>query len=171
MTRTSPPRHAVVIGGSLAGLLAAAVLAEHAAVTVIDADPLPEGPAPRRGLPQGRHTHLLWSGGARAIEEILPGITDDWTRAGAIRRSLPTDLVTMTAQGWIPRVPEKQFNISCSRDLLDSVVRARVTALKGVTTLLQSRVRGLEGTASRVTGVRVDTPEEEGLLLAADLVV
>ncbi|MFE2329960.1 NAD(P)/FAD-dependent oxidoreductase [Streptomyces sp. NPDC059385] len=171
MTRTSPPRHAVVIGGSLAGLLAAAVLAEHAAVTVIDADPLPEGPAPRRGLPQGRHTHLLWSGGARAIEEILPGITDDWTRAGAIRRSLPTDLVTMTAQGWIPRVPEKQFNISCSRDLLDSVVRARVTALKGVTTLRQSRVRALEGTAARVTGVRVGTPEEEGLLLAADLVV
>ncbi|MEV7522031.1 FAD-dependent oxidoreductase [Streptomyces sp. NPDC091371] len=171
MTQSSPSRHAVVIGGSLAGLLAAAVLAEHAKVTVIDADPLPEGPAPRRGLPQGRHTHLLWSGGARAIEEILPGITDDWTRAGALRRSLPTDLVTMSYQGWIPRVTEKQFNISCSRDLLDSVVRARVTRLKAVTTLERSRVRALEGTAARVTGVRVDTPQEEGLLLSADLVV
>ncbi|MEU9145767.1 pyridine nucleotide-disulfide oxidoreductase [Streptomyces sp. NPDC048349] len=171
MTQSSPPRHAVVIGGSLAGLLAAAVLAEYATVTVVDADPLPEGPAPRRGLPQARHTHLLWSGGARAIEKILPGITDDWTGAGAIRRSLPTDLVTKTAQGWIPRVGEKQFNISCSRDLLDSVVRARVTGLKGVSTLQRSRVRALEGTAARVTGVRVDTPEEAGVLLAADLVV
>ncbi|UUU39077.1 NAD(P)/FAD-dependent oxidoreductase [Streptomyces sp. NBC_00162] len=171
MTQSSPPRHAVVIGGSLAGLLAAAVLAEYATVTVVDADPLPEGPAPRRGLPQARHTHLLWSGGARAIEKILPGITDDWTGAGAIRRSLPTDLVTKTAQGWIPRCGEKQFNISCSRDLLDSVVRARVTGLKGVSTLEQSRVRALEGTAARVTGVRVDTADEEGLLLAADLVV
>lgn len=131
MNQSTPPRHAVVIGGSLAGLLAAAVLAEHATVTVIDADPLPEGPAPRRGLPQARHTHLLWSGGARAIERILPGITDDWTKAGAIRRSLPTDLVSKTAHGWIPRCGEKQFNISCSRDLLDSVVRARVTGLKG----------------------------------------
>ncbi|MFI8388653.1 NAD(P)/FAD-dependent oxidoreductase [Streptomyces sp. NPDC085540] len=172
MNQSTPPRHAIVIGGSLAGLLAAAVLAEHATVTVIEADPLPEGaPAPRRGLPQARHTHLLWSGGARAIEQILPGITDDWTKAGAIRRSLPTDLVSMTAHGWIPRCEEKQFNISCSRDLLDSVVRARVTGLTGVSTLQQSRVRALEGTASRVTGVLVDTPEEAGRLLTADLVI
>ncbi|MEU9376922.1 FAD-dependent monooxygenase [Streptomyces sp. NPDC048255] len=171
MTQSSPPRHAVVIGGSMAGLLAAAVLAEHATVTIIDADSLPERPAPRRGLPQARHVHVMWSGGARAIEEILPGITADWTAAGAIRRSLPTDLVTKTAQGWIPRFGEKQFNISCSRDLLDSVVRARVAGLTGVSTLQQSRVSGLEGTAARVTGVRVDTPEEAGRLIAADLVV
>lgn len=171
MTQSSPPRHAVVIGGSLAGLLAAAVLAEHATVTIIDADLLPEGPQARRGLPQARHVHLLWSGGARAIEEILPGITDDWTAAGAFRRSLPTDLVTKTAHGWLPRHGEMQFNISCSRDLLDSVVRSRVMGLPGVTTLQQSRVRGLEGTAARITGVRVDTPEEEGRLIGADLVV
>ncbi|MFD3550032.1 NAD(P)/FAD-dependent oxidoreductase [Streptomyces sp. NPDC058655] len=171
MTQSSPPRHAVVIGGSLSGLLAAAVLAEHATVTVIDADPLPDGPAPRRGLPQAKHTHLLWSGGARAIEQILPGITDDWTAAGALRRRLPTDLVTKTAQGWIPRCGEKQFNISCSRDLLDAVVRSRVTALEGVTTLERSRVRALEGTAQRVVGVRVDTPGQAGLLITADLVV
>jgi 2-polyprenyl-6-methoxyphenol hydroxylase-like FAD-dependent oxidoreductase len=160
-----------VIGGSMAGLLAAAVLAEQAMVTVIDADTLPDRPEPRRGLPQARHVHVMWSGGARAIEEILPGITDAWITAGALRRSLPTDLVTKTAQGWIPRCGEKQFNISCSRDLLDSVVRARVTGMDRVTTLQRSRVRALEGTAARITGVRVDTPEESDLLLAADLVV
>ncbi|MEU6313974.1 FAD-dependent oxidoreductase [Streptomyces sp. NPDC047014] len=171
MTQSSPAPHAVVIGGSMAGLLAAAVLAEHARVTIIDADALPEGPVPRRGLPQARHVHVMWSGGARAIERILPGITDDWTAAGALRRSLPADLVTMTAQGWIPRRPEMQFSISCSRDLLDAVVRARVTALPGVSTLQNSRVRALEGSAARITGVRVDTPEEEGRSLAADLVV
>lgn len=171
MTQSSPPRHAVVIGGSMAGLLAAAVLAEHATVTIIDADTLPDSPAPRRGLPQARHVHVMWSGGARAIEKILPGITGAWTAAGAIRRSLPTDLVTMTAQGWIPRCGEKQFNISCSRDLLDAVVRARVTGLPGVSTLQESRVRALEGTAARVTGVRVDTPREQDRLVTADLVV
>ncbi|AYV30751.1 MULTISPECIES: NAD(P)/FAD-dependent oxidoreductase [Streptomyces] len=171
MTQSSPPRHAVVIGASLSGLLAAAVLAEHMTVTVIDADALPQGPAARRGLPQARHVHLLWSGGARAIEEILPGITGDWQAAGALRRSLPTDLVTLTAQGWLPRYEEMQFTVSCSRDLLDSVVRARVTGLAGVSTLQRSRVRSLEGTAARVTGVRVDTPGEEGRLIGADLVV
>ncbi|MEW2415979.1 pyridine nucleotide-disulfide oxidoreductase [Streptomyces sp. NPDC046866] len=171
MTQSTPPRHAVVIGGSMAGLLAAAVLAEHATVTIIDADVLPPGPEPRRGLPQARHVHVMWSGGARAIERILPGITAQWTAAGALRRSLPDDLVTKTAQGWIPRCGEKQFNISCSRDLLDSVVRARVTGLSGVSTLQQSRVRALEGSAARVTGVRVDTPGERGKLITADLVV
>lgn len=171
MTQSSPPRHAVVIGGSLAGLLTAAVLAEHATVTIIEADALPDGPESRRGLPQARHTHLLWSGGARAIEEILPGITDDWQAAGAFRRSLPTDLVSKTAQGWLPRHGEMQFNISCSRDLLDSVIRSRVIGLDGVSTLQRSRVRALEGGADRITGVRVDTPEEENRLVTADLVV
>ncbi|MFG2616147.1 NAD(P)/FAD-dependent oxidoreductase [Streptomyces sp. NPDC048507] len=171
MNQSPPRRHAVVIGGSLTGLLAAAVLAGHATVTVIDADPLPEGPAPRRGLPQGRHTHLLWSGGARAMEEILPGVLDALTDAGALRRSLPADLATMTARGWIPRRGGTQFTVSCSRDLLDSVLRARVSALDGVGMLPRSRVRGLEGTADRVTGVRVDTPGERDRLVAADLVV
>ncbi|MFD8148228.1 NAD(P)/FAD-dependent oxidoreductase [Streptomyces sp. NPDC059708] len=171
MTQSSPPRHAVVIGGSMAGLLTAAVLSEHATVTIVDADTLPEGPEPRRGLPQARHVHVMWSGGARAIEEILPGVTDDWTAAGAIRRRLPTDVVTMTAYGWLPRWGEKQFTVSCSRDLLDSVVRARVTALPRVTVMQRSRVRGLEGTAARITGVRVDTPEGQGVLVPADVVV
>ncbi|MFF4319846.1 NAD(P)/FAD-dependent oxidoreductase [Streptomyces sp. NPDC001568] len=171
MTQSTPPRHAVVIGGGLAGLLAAAVLAEYATVTIVDADGASDGPRPRRGLPQARHAHVLWSGGARAIEAILPGIGAQWTAAGAIRRGLPTDLVVMTARGWLPRCGEKQFGVSCSRDLLDSVVRNRVTALPGVTTLRRSRVRSLEGTADRITGVRVDTPDEEGRFVAADLVV
>lgn len=168
---SSRPRHVVIIGGSLSGMLAAAVLAEHATVTIIEADALPDGPEPRPGLPQARHTHLLWSGGARAIEEILPGITDDWTAAGALRRSIPTDLVSRTARGWLPRHEEMQFTIACSRDLLDSVVRSRVIGLPGVATLQQSRVRGLEGTAARITGVRVDSPGEENRLITADLVV
>ncbi|MFD5935441.1 FAD-dependent oxidoreductase [Streptomyces sp. NPDC060333] len=171
MPQPSAPRHVVVIGGSMSGLLTAAVLAEHATVTIIDADRLPEGPAPRRGLPQARHVHVLWSGGARAIEEILPGVIGEWTAAGALRRSLPVELVTKAAEGWLPRCGEKQFSISCSRDLLDSVVRAKVLGLKEVRTLQRSRVRGLEGTAARITGVRVDTPEEEDRLITADLVV
>ena len=47
--------HAVVLGGSIAGLLAARVLAEtYSQVTVLDRDALATGVAPRRGAPQGR---------------------------------------------------------------------------------------------------------------------
>ena len=46
---------AVVIGGSMGGLVAARVLADaYERVTVLDRDALPAAPAARKGVPQGR---------------------------------------------------------------------------------------------------------------------
>ena len=57
-TTTTTRDHAVVLGASIAGMLAARVLSDHyARVTVIERDDVPEGPAHRRGVPQGRHVH------------------------------------------------------------------------------------------------------------------
>ncbi|MGW6460242.1 FAD-dependent oxidoreductase [Streptomyces sp. NPDC055078] len=166
------PRRAVVVGGGLAGMLAAAVLAEFTdEVTVIERDLLPEGPAPRTSLPQARHVHLLWSGGARACERLLPGVTGRWLAAGARRVPMPTGLVTLTSQGWLPRWPEMEHMIACSRDLLDWVVREQVLALPSVTLLQGHEMRGLEGTAARVTGVRVGSGRGAERSLDADLVV
>ncbi|MER6912016.1 FAD-dependent monooxygenase [Streptomyces sp. NPDC000594] len=173
-TRTGsvPPRRAVVIGGGLAGMLAAAALDGFAdEITVVERDTLPPGPTPRVSLPQARHTHLLWSGGVRAFEELLPGITDRWLAAGARRIPLPTGLVTLSAQGWIRRWPEMQFMIACSRDLLDWVVRERVLALPAVTVLQGRTVRGLLGSADRVRGIRLGAPDGRESTLTADLVV
>ncbi|MFF4349168.1 FAD-dependent monooxygenase [Streptomyces sp. NPDC001530] len=169
--RGEASRRAVVIGGGLAGVLAAAALHEYADVTVVERDALPDGPEPRKGLPQARHAHLLWSGGARAMEDLLPGVTDAWLTAGARRIPLPTGLVSMSAQGWLRRFPEMQFMIACSRDLLDSVLRAQLLKNERVTLLQRTEILGLEGGASRVTGVRVRTPEGEESVLEADLVV
>ncbi|WP_254708515.1 FAD-dependent oxidoreductase, partial [Streptomyces lunaelactis] len=174
-TQTAPsskPRRAVVIGGGMAGMLAAAVLADFTdEVTVIERDALPEGPEPRKSLPQARHVHVLWSGGARAFEELIPGITDRWLAAGARRIPLPTGLVSMTAQGWLPRWPEMQYMIACTRDLLDWVVREHVLELPGVSLLQGHEVHALEGDESRVTGVRVRTPDGGELTVGADLVL
>lgn len=68
-------QHAVVIGGSIAGLLAARVLADaYERVTVIERDKLPEADENRRAVPQGHHVHALQLAGERAFEELLPGI-------------------------------------------------------------------------------------------------
>ncbi|ANW17353.1 FAD-dependent oxidoreductase [Streptomyces clavuligerus] len=171
-TASLPPRRAVVIGGGLAGMLAAAALDGLAdEITVVERDALPAGPAPRKGLPQARHTHLLWSGGVRAFEELLPGITGHWLAAGARRVPLPTGLVSLWPQGWVRRWPEMQYMIVCSRDLLDWVVRERVLEQPAVTVLQAHTARGLVGTAERVRGVRVGGPDGQELTLGADLVV
>src|SRR5690349_15490726 len=98
------PTHAVVLGGGPAGMLAATVLVRHHdEVTVVERDKLPDGPQPRTGVPQARHAHLLMSGGARAIEELLPGTLDELFAAGAHRVGVPNALVSLSAQGWVPR--------------------------------------------------------------------
>lgn len=52
--------HAVVLGASMGGLLAARVLADaYRRVTIVERDPLPESVLDRKGVPQGRHAHGL----------------------------------------------------------------------------------------------------------------
>jgi NADPH-dependent 2,4-dienoyl-CoA reductase/sulfur reductase-like enzyme len=76
--------HAVVVGGSLAGMLAARVLSDHFdRVTLLERDRFPETPAARKGLPQGRHVHALLERGRGIMERFLPGLTGELVRAGA----------------------------------------------------------------------------------------
>ncbi|MFC4517333.1 NAD(P)/FAD-dependent oxidoreductase [Streptomyces ehimensis] len=172
MTSPSRTRSAIVLGGGLAGMLAAAALADQAeSVTVIERDHLPSAAAPRRGLPQARHAHLLYSGGARAIEGLLPGTHDQWIKAGARRVSLPTGLVTLTGQGWLRRWPETQYMIVCSRDLLDHVVRQQALALPTVSLIDGAGVSRLTGDARRITGVVIRDASGTESRLEADLVV
>ena len=60
------PSRAVVLGGSLAGLCAARVLADHFdEVTVVERDALPDVATQRAGVPQGRHVHAMLEKEAR----------------------------------------------------------------------------------------------------------
>jgi hypothetical protein len=76
--------HGLVLGASMAGLVTARVLSDHFdRVTVVERDLLPEGPEHRRGLPQDRHPHLLQAGGARALDELFPGLLDELEAGGS----------------------------------------------------------------------------------------
>jgi len=77
--------HAVVLGASMSGLLAARVLADaYQQVTVVDRDVLPARAADRKGVPQGRHAHALLPRGAQILDELLPG-----TLAGLVAAGVP----------------------------------------------------------------------------------
>ena len=76
--------HAVVIGASMAGLLAARSLTEaYERVTIVDRDVLPAGLERRRAVPQGRHAHALLPHGRACLEVLLPGLSAELVDAGA----------------------------------------------------------------------------------------
>ncbi|MEV5881279.1 FAD-dependent monooxygenase [Streptomyces sp. NPDC052020] len=166
-------RRAVVIGAGLAGMLAAAALATAVdEVVVLERDELPDGPEHRRGLPQGRHAHLLMAGGLAAMEDLVPGVSmrKHLLAAGAHEISLNSGMVALSPEGWFRRWRhEGPRMITCSRALLDWVVRDVVTSRTAVE-VRTGRVLGLTGTRGRVGGVRVASAagEEE---LGGDLVV
>jgi 2-polyprenyl-6-methoxyphenol hydroxylase-like FAD-dependent oxidoreductase len=75
---------AVVLGASMGGLLAARVLADFfETVTVVERDVLPDEPANRRGVPQGRHVHALLPRGGQILDGLFPGILNDLVLGGA----------------------------------------------------------------------------------------
>ncbi|MCD9875659.1 FAD-dependent oxidoreductase [Streptomyces guryensis] len=170
-TPARPPRRALVIGGGLTGMLAAQALSTVAEVVVIERDMLPERPEPRTGLPQGHHTHLLWSGGAEAIESLLAGTARQLEMAGARRIPLTTGMVAYSAQGWFRRWPESHYVITCSRDLLDWVIRSQVLKNEHIEVKEGADVTGLTGSAAAVTGVTIRTDDGEESTLHADLVI
>lgn len=167
-------RRAVVIGAGLAGMLAAAVLSAAGAdeVIVLDRDELPDGPEHRKGLPQGRHAHLLMPGGMDAMEELLPGagLRARLLAAGAHEISLSSGMLALTSEGWLRRWRRPgPVMITCSRALVDWVVRETVRERTAVE-IRRAAVVGLTGSAGRVRGVRIAAPGGD-TDLDADLVV
>lgn len=175
MTEKSPRSRsrAVVIGGSIAGVLAAAAVKEHVdSVVILEAHGLPEGPEPRTGVPQAAHIHFLQAGGAAAIDALLPGSIDRLLAAGAHRIPVTTNMVIYSPEGWYRRWQRPtHYVITASRDLTDSIVRRQVLADPRVSVRTHSKAVGLLGDRSAVTGVRIRTADGTETPLEADLVI
>lgn len=144
---------ALVLGGGHAGMLAARALSAHVdEVVVVEAHRYPALPGPRPGVPQAFHSHVLVTAGVRALEALLPGTPAQLLALGAHRRGLPDGALVLTAQGWFRRHETGAFLLSCSRWLTDHVVRARVLGAGRVSVREGTRVLGLLGDRTRVTG-------------------
>jgi 2-polyprenyl-6-methoxyphenol hydroxylase-like FAD-dependent oxidoreductase len=160
---------AIVVGGSMAGLLAARVLAKHFnEVILLDRDTFPEGPEHRRGVPQGRHTHGLLASGRRVLESFFPGIGQELMDAGAVPADIIGDSKWFLEGGLSAKFPSGLDGLLLSRPLLEYTVRRRILQLPNVTVRSGIVVTGLHATADRaaVTGVRCDHE-----LISASLVV
>ena len=168
--------HAAVIGGGMAGILAAQALGDHfAEVTVVERDQLPDQPNFRTGVPQARHLHTFWAGGLRAVEQLLPGIEADLIAAGACPVRFPTDMRWLTpSDRWMGRFPATQRLASASRILIEWVVRRRVEQTPGIKFITGHEVRSLRlNRQGDVTGLtmRARRGDASTVELPADLVV
>lgn len=166
--------HAVVLGASLAGLAAAGTLAARFdRVTVVDRDTMPTAARPRRGVPQGRHAHLLLPSGLTQLAELFPGLGDDLRRRGA--HLIPANEFRFYAAGGRLRLDGSRLAISgATRPLIEGVVRERLCRLDNVRLLDGCEAGGPTATGDgRVTGVWIHAPHDVGTEqhLAADLVV
>ena len=171
--------HAVVLGASMGGLLAARVLADfYDGVTVVERDVLPDDPANRRGVPQGRHVHALLGRGSQILAELFPGFLDELIAAGA-----PVLDYTDMSKGFISFAGHQVIGSGGFRDipplfipsrpLLEGLVRRRLRETGNVTLLEGYDFVDLTSTAvrDRVTGARIRSRDGDGeRVLSADLV-
>lgn len=168
-------RRAVVLGGSVAGLCSAGVLARHFdEVLVLERDELPPEAEHRRGVPQSKHPHFVLNSGRRAIGTIFPGFEEALIGAGGMLLMPSMDAAYCEKDGWAARKSSQMTMVYSSRILIERVLRDQVRAVPNIEIREGASVTGLVtdsgGTAQgRVVGVEYNDGDSQ--TVEADLVV
>jgi 2-polyprenyl-6-methoxyphenol hydroxylase-like FAD-dependent oxidoreductase len=174
--RTSDPQNIAVVGGGMAGLLAALMLARDGhRVTVLERDDT-DVPATadeafadwdRRGAAHARQSHAILARLRKILAERAPDVLETLLAQGAtelsVERILPPDIVDRE-----PREGDDDLVLLCCRRLtIEWVLRKSVMAEPGVLWRGGVGVARLLAEGTRVHGVVLD----DGSTLDADLVV
>lgn len=169
-------QHAIVIGASIAGMCAARVLSDrYDKVTVFERDDLPDGPANRAAVPQGKHVHLLMARGAAEFEGLFPGILDDMVSAGVPILENRPDCISFGAAGHLlgtQTTLHDEFTAYVpSRPHLEWQIRRRALAIPNVELVSRGIAEPhYDPAEERVTGVLLEAGDESSAV-SADLVV
>lgn len=165
--------HAIIIGGGIAGMCGARVLADHfERVTLLEQDHAQPHEGPRKGIPQGSHCHGLLQGGSRALDRLFPGILDELVRAGSKSIDFSADVSWFHHGQWKKRHRGGVDVLVQTRPLLDSQVRRRLADYPNIEIQHGTKVTGLIGNAdrTRVIGLACRQAGRE-LDMFADLIV
>jgi 2-polyprenyl-6-methoxyphenol hydroxylase-like FAD-dependent oxidoreductase len=169
-------QHAIVIGGSVTGLLAARILGNHfAQVTLIERDKFSDRPESRKGQPQANHLHALLATGKEILERYFPDLIESLQAGGAMLTDLGQVARWHIAGGYRLQHASSMMGILMSRPFLECEIRRRVMKLPNITVLDESTVEELIATPERsqIVGVRVKCSAEGGhcKTINADLIV
>lgn len=180
LRNSSLGKQAVVLGGSIAGLLAARVLTEHfERVSLIERDRYPEYPTFRPGVPQAYHVHAMLLRGQQIIEELFPGIGHELLTRGAVQCDFINDYRMRYPSGWLHRSPSQIQGYVVTRLLLEWQIRQALTKNPQIEIIDGHEVVNLTANkdAKSITGVVLrarphSNPVEQSLIsVPADLVV
>ena len=167
-------RRAVVVGGSLAGMLSARAVAPHfEEVIVLERAALDGELAPRMSAPQTFHLHVLLKGGENAMEALVPGFRDAIEDSGSVTLHPGQDFHSASELG-VARKFETEMRVhGQSRWLLEGCLRRRVLeSTENLELRTGVTVRGLrhDARANRVEGLVIEVGGERSEL-PCDLVV
>ncbi|MFC9249773.1 NAD(P)/FAD-dependent oxidoreductase [Amycolatopsis thailandensis] len=147
---TEVGKHAMVIGASLAGLIAARALADSfAKVTVVERDRLPCDADSRQGVPQDKHLHGLLAAGSEALEDLFPGLRSEMLAAGAVPADLQSDVHWYVDGHLLDPKPSGIIGLTAGRPLVDWLLRKKVAALPNVEIKDDCDVLGLSTSTDR----------------------
>lgn len=168
--------HAIVIGGSIAGLASAQALSRYfETVTILERDRFSEETEFRKGIPQNRQPHALLKRGLLGLEDLFPNFTQKWVDAGAVPIDFGHEVEWWAYGGWRPQYSPGLLSYGSSRPLLEGVIRKEVMANPRVRIVEAEEVIGLVPSTdgSQVNGVRVRSRDRrsEEEIIPADLVV
>ena len=167
---------AVVLGGGMAGLLAARVLSDaYNQVIVVDRDELTGTATARNGVPHGRHAHCLVARGQQILEELLPGTTQAMSDAGVTLGDFNAQIQWYFNGRKLAASDSGLICVSSGRPILEQHIRTRVQAIPGITFREGHDIAGLDTTPdnTQVTGARIQRREQgsDPEVIAADLVI
>ena len=125
---------AVVIGGSIAGLLTARVLSDHfQKVILIERDRYEDNNNKvRKGTPQANHVHLLLAKGREILQDFFPEIEQDLVKNGANKIDFLNDGRYRLPSGWAQRFESGVTTITCTRTLLENTIRRQVQKITSI---------------------------------------
>ncbi len=151
-------QHAIVIGGSMAGMLTAQVLSSYfEKVTIIDRDQFPEEAEIRDGVPQARHLHVLLAKGLEIVERLFPGIEAEMIANGATTQVWGQDTTMFMERGWMPSFESEMKTHGISRMVLEWLVRKRIRANNKITLTERTIVKRLVTTDDKQRVIGVET--------------
>lgn len=168
---------AVVIGGSVAGLLASRILSKHfERVIIIERDRFTDNADPRKGAPQARHAHAVLAKAVEIIEDLFPGFFAELEASGSTKIDMCDDHLKFYHFGkWKKRFSGGIYSYFQTRTFLEWKLRQWVAKIPNISFMDGTDVMQFttDDAKTHITGVKVrrdgDAPSQQEV--SANLVV